>query len=211
MYRIRLPLSLLLVLFLMLPVHAQKRRQRNRNVGITTLIAHPAVHKELKLKDEPKTALKEAAAEARKGLQATRKLKDKARRTKNRELNQKLRGVIAKTLNEEQRQRLLQIELQWSSGSWILQRADVFKILELTKEQRQQVRELSKSMNETVQKLRSSQNDDNRQEVQRKIIAVLAKAREAALKLLTDEQKKKWKKAKGETFELPRRRRKKQE
>ena len=43
------------------------------------------------------------------------------------------------------------------------------------------------------------------------ITAVLTKTREAALKLLTDEQQKKWKKAKGETFELPRRRRKKQE
>ena len=126
-------------------------------------------------------------------------------------MNQKLRGVIAETLNEEQKQRLLQIELQWSSGAAILLRAEVSKALELTREQRRQIRELSKNMQESVLELRASQNDDNRQEVQRKIIAVLAKTREAALQLLTDEQQKKWKKAKGETFELPRRRRKKQQ
>ena len=211
MCRIRLPLSLLLVLFLMLPVHAQKRRQRNRNVGITTLIAHPAVHKELKLKDEQRTALKEAAAEARKGVQATRKLKDKARRTKNREVNQKLRGVIAKTLNEEQKQRMLQIELQWSSGAWILRRAEVSKALELTREQRREIRELAKKSQQTTRKLRATRNDGNRAEVQRKIAAALFYTRESALKLLTEEQKKNWKKVLGEPFELPRRRRKKQE
>ncbi|MFQ5733991.1 MAG: hypothetical protein ACE5KM_18795 [Planctomycetaceae bacterium] len=211
MNRITLPLSLLLILPLTLSVQAQKRRRRNRNVGITTLIAHPAVHRELKLKDEQKTALKQAAAEARKGFQASQKLKDQARRTRNREVNQKLRGVIAKTLNEEQRQRLLQIELQWSSGSWIINRADVAKALELTRDQRRQIRDLSKNMQESIQKLRASRNDDNRRDVQRKINAVLANAREAAIKLLTDEQRKKWKKARGETFELPRRRRKNRE
>ena len=211
MNRITLSLSLLLVLFLVLPVQAQKRRQRNRNVGIVTLIAHPAVHEELKLKDDQKTALKEASAEARKGFQATRKMKDAARRTKNREVNQNLRGVIAKTLNAKQKQRLLQIELQWSSGSWIINRTEVSKTLELTREQRRQIRELNKKLQKTPQELRASRNDDNRRGIQEKIITVLAKTREAALKLLTDEQQKKWKKAKGETFELPRRRRKKQQ
>ena len=211
MNRITLSPSLLLVVFLMLPVQAQKRPQRNRNVGIATLAAHPAVHKELKLKDKQAIALKEAVAEARKGFRESQKLKGDARRTKSRDVNQKLRGVIAKTLNEEQKKRLLQIELQWSSGSWIINRKEVSVALELTREQRRQIRDVSKTMQESVQKLRASQNDDNRQEVQRKMIAVLAKAREAALKLLTDEQKTNWKKAKGETFELPRRRRKKQQ
>ena len=98
MNRIVLPLSLLLVLSLTLSVEAQKRRQRNRNVGITTLAAHPAVHKELKLKDKQVIALKEAVAEARKGFRESQKLKGDARRMKGREVNQKLRGVIAKHL-----------------------------------------------------------------------------------------------------------------
>ena len=209
MNRITLPLSLLLVVFLLLPVQAQKRRQRNRNVGITTLAAHPAVHRELKLKDKQTIALKEAVAEARKGFRESQKLKGDARRTKSREVNQKLRGVIAKTLNEEQNKRLLQIELQWSSGSWILLRVEVSKTLELTREQRRQIRELNKKLQKTLQELRASRNDDNRRGIQERITAVLGKTREAALQLLTDEQQKKWKKAKGETFELPRRRRKK--
>ncbi len=73
MNRITLPLSLLLVFPLMLPVQAQKNgRQRNRNVGIAALVSHSAVHKELKLKDEQATALKQAAEESRKGWQSLR-------------------------------------------------------------------------------------------------------------------------------------------
>ncbi len=213
MNRITLPLSLLLVISLMLPVQAQKNgRQRNRNVGIAALVSHPAVHKELKLKDEQVTALKQAAEESRESAQATRQLKDDdARRRKNNEANQKLRGTIAKTLNAEQRTRLLQIELQWRSGAWILRRPQVSKMLELTKGQRQEILELARKSQKTTQKLRATQNDDNRQEVQRKIAAALFDTRESALKLLTEEQQKKWKKAKGEQFELPNRRRKKQE
>ena len=212
MNRITLPLSLLLIFPLMLPVQAQERRQRSRNVGIAALVSHPAVHKELKLKDEQTTTLKQAAEEARKGFQAARQLKDdEARRTKNNEVNQKLRGVIAKTLNAEQRTRLLQIELQWSTGAWILRRTEVSKTLELTQDQRREILELAQKSQKTTKALRTSQNDDNRQEIQKKITAILAETREAALKLLTEEQQKKWKKALGEPFDLPRRRRTQQE
>ena len=204
MNRITLPLSLLLVLFLLLPTQAQKRRQRNRIVGIVTLIVHPAVHKELKLKDEQKDALKQATAEARKGFQASQKLKEEERRARNREVNQKLRGVIANTLNAEQKQRLLQIELQYS-GPWILRRAEVSKTLKLTKDQRREILELAKNSQQKTQKLRASQNNDNRREIQQKISTVLADARDAAIKLLTEEQQKEWKKTIGEKFELPRR------
>jgi len=208
MNRITLPLSLLIIFPLMLPVQAQERRQRSRNVGIAALVSHPAVSKELKLKDEQTAALKQAAEEARKGFQAARQLKDDAaRRTKNNEANQKLRGVIAKTLNAEQQTRLLQIELQWSTGAWILRRAEVSKTLELTQDQRREIRDLAQKSQQTTKALRSSQNDDNRQEIQKKITAILAETREAALKLLTEEQQKKWKKAMGEPFELPRPRR----
>ena len=211
MKRITLPLSLLLTFLLTLPAQAQERRQRSRNVGIATLVSHPAVSKELKLKDEQTAALAQAAEEARKGFQAARQLKDDAaRRTKNNEANQKLRGVIAKTLNAEQRTRLLQIELQWSAGAWILRRMEVSKMLELTKDQRQELLELAQQSQKTTKQLRATQNDDNRQDVQRQIAATLIHTRESALKLLTAEQQKKWKKANGEPFELPSRRRKKQ-
>jgi hypothetical protein len=212
MNRITLPLSLLLIFPLMLPVQAQERRRRNRNVGIAALVSHPAVSKELKLKEQQTTALRQAAEEARKGFQAARQLKDdEARRTKNNAVNQKLRGEIAKTLNAEQRTRLLQIELQWSSGAWILRRTEVSKMLELTNDQRREIRDLAQKSRKTTKVLRSSQNDDNRREIQQKITAILAETREAALKLLTEEQQKKWKKAMGEPFELPRPRRTQQE
>jgi hypothetical protein len=212
MNRITWPLLLLLIFSMTLPVQAQEHRQRNRNVGIVTLASHPAVHSELKLEDEQASALKQAAEEARNGFQAARQLKDdEARRAKSNETNQKLRGVIAKTLNADQRARFLQIELQWSSGAWILLRAEVSQSLELTNDQRREIRDLAKKSGQTADELRSTVNADNRQEVQRKIAATLAETREAALKLLTEKQKNKWKEQMGKPFEIPRRSGKKQE
>ena len=213
MNRITLPVSLLLVFPLALSAQAQENsRQRSRNIGIVGLVVHPAVQKELKLKDELAATLKQAAEEARKGSKAATQLKDDAaRRKKNNETTQKLRRAVAKTLNAEQKTRLLQIELQWSTGAWILRRPEVSKMLELTNDQRQELLELAQKSQKTSQGLRSSQNDDNRQEIQQKITAALAETREAALKLLTEDQKKKWDKATGEPFKLPSRRTKKQE
>jgi TRAP-type C4-dicarboxylate transport system substrate-binding protein len=88
---------------------------------------------------------------------------------------------------------------------------EVSKSLELTKDQRREIRDLAQKSQKTTKALRSSQNDDNRQEIQQKITAILAETREAALKLLTEEQQKKWKKLMGEPFELPRPRRTQQE
>ena len=205
-------LTLSIIAVMCVSAEAQKKgRKRNRNVGITTLAGHAAVHKELKLSDKQVVAIAEAVAVARKGFQASRKLKGEERRKKGRDVNRKLRATIAETLNDDQRKRFLQIEIQWSSGSWIVGRQEVAKMLELTREQRVNIRKISQDMQQSVQKLRASTTDDNRQEIQRKVNTVLAKAREAALKVLSDEQRAKWKKVRGETFELPRRNRKKKQ
>ena len=84
MSRMTLSLSILLVFSLILPVRAQNTRQRSRNMGIVGLVAHPTVHKELKLNDDQVTTLKQAVEESRKGTQAARQLKDdEALRKKN--------------------------------------------------------------------------------------------------------------------------------
>lgn len=210
MNRITLSLSLLLVLPVALPAQAQKKQSGFRNLGITGLAAHRAVHKELKLSDEQAAALKQAAAEARKGFQESQKLKGQARREKSQPVSAKLRAAINKTLNPEQKKRFLQLEIQYS-GSWIFQRKDVGTALELTKEQRREVRKIAKEARETADKLRETITDENRREVQQKITSSAGKARAAAIKLLTDDQQKKWKQVTGKPFELPRRGRKKKQ
>ena len=202
MHGVRFSLPLLLVLLFLQPAEAQKGRTRSRNLGISTLAGNSRVHKELKLSDEQKAALKKAAAETRTAVKAAQGLEEQQRGKKNREATRKLRAVISGTCSEKQQKRLFQIEIQYTSGSWMLMRQELSGVLKLTKDQRRQIREVSRTSQGKVKKLRKTRNDDNRQEVQLKINALLGQARKDAVKLLTEEQQKSWKAASGEVFEL---------
>ena len=202
MYAVRFSLPLPLVLLCLQPAEAQKGRTRSRNVGIGTLSGNRLVHQELKLSDEQKAALKKAATETRAAIKAAQGLEEQERSRKNREATQKLRAAIASTCNDKQQKRLFQIEIQYTSGSWMLMRKELSDVLKLTKEQRQKIRDVSRAMQGEVRKLRESRNDENRRDVQSKINALLTRARKDAVKLLTEEQQKNWKAASGEAFEL---------
>ena len=199
---IRFSLSLFLFLLLLQPVDAQKPRVRSRNLGITTLILNPRVHQELKLSDEQKASLKEVGSETRKAVKAAQALEGQERKQKTRQATQNLRAAILKTCSNQQQKRLFQIEIQYTSGSWMLLRKELSSALKLTKDQQRQIREASRTSQQKVVKLRETRNDDNRQEVQRKINALLGQARKDAVKLLTEEQQKSWKAAHGEAFEV---------
>lgn len=199
---IRFSLSLFLFLLLLQPVDAQKPRVRSRNLGITTLVLNPLVHQELKLSDEQKASLKKVGSETRKAFTAAQALEDQERKQKTRQATKNLRATILKTCSDKQQKRLFQIEIQYTSGSWMLLRQELSGVLKLTKDQQRQIREASRTSQQKVVKLRETRNDDNRQEVQRKINAVLGQARQDAVKLLTEEQQKSWKAAHGEAFEV---------
>ncbi len=202
MHRVRFSLSLLLVLLVLQPAEAQKGRARSRNVGIGTLAGNPRVHQELKLGDEQKATLRKVATETRTVVKAAQGLEEQERARKNREATQKLRAAISATCSDKQQKRLLQIEIQYTSGSWMLMRSELSGILKLTKQQRRQIREVSKTLQGKVRKLRESRNDDNLRDVRLKINAQLAQARKDAVKLLTEEQRTSWKAASGVAFEL---------
>ncbi|MFP6701744.1 MAG: hypothetical protein VB861_08360, partial [Planctomycetaceae bacterium] len=203
MNRLRISLSFLLFLLLLQPVNAQKQpRVRSRNLGITTLVLNPLVHQELKLSDEQKAALKKVGSETKKAVTAAQALDDQERNQKTRQATKNLRAAIQKTCSDQQHKRLFQIEIQYTSGSWMLLRQELSGALKLTKDQQRQIREVSRTSQQKVVKLRETRNDDNRQEVQRKINAVLGQARQDAVKLLTEEQQKSWKAAHGEAFEV---------
>lgn len=188
---------------------AQEKKLRARSIGIARLIRHRKVLKELKLTDEQRKKLEDASAVARKATHAAAELKGEARRKKARAATKALRETIAATLDEKQSKRLLQIELQYSTSSWIVARKDVAELLDLSREQKKKIRELSRKTAEEVRKLRESQNDGNKQQTQRDVAKKLAAAHKAALAELSEEQMKKWKAAMGESFQLPRGKRKK--
>ena len=200
MNAIRFSLSLFLLLLLLQPVDAQTPRVRSRNLGITTLVLNPRVHQELKLSDEQKASLKKVGSETRKAFTAAQALEEQERRQKTRQATQNLRATILKTCSDQQQKRLFQIEIQYTSGSWMLLRKELSSVLKLTKDQQRQIREASKTSRQKMVKLRETRNDDNRREVHRKMNAVLDQARKDAVKLLTEKQQKSWKAAHGEAF-----------
>ena len=199
----RFPLSLFLVLLLLQSVQAQQARQRSKNLGFAALTGNSAVHKELNLSPEQEATLQKASADARQAIQTAQSLEDKTRLQKNRQANQKLREVISKTCNQEQQQRLFQIEIQWSTGSWMLLRPELTSTLNLSPEQIRQIRGLSQKSQEKVRQLRKSRNDQTRQEIQGKINALLSETRTTAVQLLDSAQQLDWKMAQGKAFELP--------
>jgi len=200
----RFALALLFLgLLLLQSVQGQQARQRSKNLGFAALTGNSALHKELNLSSEQQATLQKASTDARQAIQAAQNLEDKARLQKNRQANQNLREVISKTCNQEQQQRLFQIEIQWSTGSWMLLRSELASTLNLSPEQIRQIRSLSQKSQEKVRQLRKSRNDQNRQEVQDKINSLLAETRTNALQLLDCAQQLAWKMAQGKTFELP--------
>ena len=205
-------LALPLVACLCLPaVAAQKTKKKRprRTAGFAALVRNKAVQKELKVTEDQQKKLQDAAASAQKGNKSLSGLKGDERRKKSREVNKKLRETVAGILEEKQQQRLLQIEIQYSSGSWIIHRKGVAEQLELTREQKKQMREISNKMAAASRKLRAGQDDTNKQETQRNIRKNADNARTSALALLTKEQLAKWKTVQGEPFKLPRGKRKK--
>lgn len=184
-----------------------------RTVPFARLIRHKAVLKELEATEEQTKKLHDISVKAQKATRAATKLKGEERRKAARDANRELRSAVAETLKESQQKRLLQIELQYSSGSWIVARKEVAELIDLSRDQRKKIRQISNKMSADVRKLREAQDDTNKQETLRKVAARLAAGQQAALAELSPEQRKKWKAAQGEAFKLPRgkRRKKKQQ
>lgn len=203
---IRWLLCLYVVMFSGIPLAAEAASQQkpSRNRGIVVLADSPAVHKELKLIEKQVATVTTAVSAARQQLQQARQLADTTqRRQKQSDATKVLRTTLAAALNEEQRKRLFQIEIQWTSGAWMLLRTELRSVLELSKETRASIRDLAITSRDAAARLRAQQKPDNKQETQQKIRRLLAEARVASVKLLSAAQKQKWEAAQGAAFQLP--------
>ena len=178
--------------------------KHKRTVPFARLIRHKAVLKELEATEEQTKKLQDIAAKAQKAVRAATKLKGDERRKAARDANREMRSAVAETLKENQQKRLLQIELQYTSGSWIVARKKVAELIDLSRDQKKKIRQISTKMSADVRKLREAQDDTNKQETQRKVAARLAAGQKAALAELSPEQLQKWKVAQGKAFKLPR-------
>tara|TARA_B100001123_G_scaffold257100_1_gene286633 strand:+ start:4841 stop:5473 length:633 start_codon:yes stop_codon:yes gene_type:complete len=198
----RLPIVLLFAI----PVTAQGADQQkpNRNRGIVVLADSPAVHKELKLTERQVADVNKAVTEARQQIQKARQLSSASqRREKQSDATRALRDVLARSLDEAQHKRLFQIEIQWTSGAWMLLRQELRPVLELSKETRAAIRDLAFKSRDDTERLRAQLQPERRKETQQEIRKLLGESRAAALKLLSPSQKQKWEAAKGAEFKLP--------
>ena len=194
------------VFLLVIPAIVQGAAQQtpSRNRGIVVLADSPEVHQELKLVEQQVASVTRAVATARAQLQQARQVTDTSqRRQKQSDATKALRNQLATALKQEQRERLFQIEIQWTSGAWMLLRQELRPVLELSKETRASIRELAIKSRDGAAQLRAQQKPDNKKETQQKIRKLLAEARIASVKLLTPAQKQKWEAAKGTEFNLP--------
>ena len=199
-------LRLPIVFLFAIPVTVQGTDQQkpDRNRGIVVLADSPAVHKELKLIERQVADVNNAVTEARQQLQKARQLSSASqRREQQSAATRALRNVLARTLNEEQNKRLFQIEIQWTSGAWMLLRQELRPVLDLSKETRAAIRDLAFKSRDDTELLRAQQKPESRKETQQKVRKLLGESRAAAIKLLNPAQKQKWEAAKGEEFKLP--------
>lgn len=168
------------------------------NLGLHVLIAVQAVQEELKLTDEQKKAIEEIATEARQALRGVNRLEPAERQKKQQEVRKSVEEKLAKALKENQIKRLNEIDLQ-QRGILAVAAKKIADALELSADQRKEIREVQQELTKQAAKLR----EDNRgQELQEKIGKLRLEASAKIAKILTEEQKKAWQKMVGKAFDL---------
>ncbi len=168
-------------------------RLMGRNVGMMLLMRED-VQKELNLSQTQKAKLEQLRQEMQQAMQELRNLPPEQRRERMQALRQKYDP--ATILNETQRKRLRELELQWQ-GPFALTDPELAKQVGLNEEQQAKIRGI---IQEAFQSVRGQpgQPGERMQEFQ--------KAREQAekkiLEVLTPAQREKWQQMLGKPFEF---------
>lgn len=171
-------------------------RMMGQNLGMM-LLQRPDVQKELNLSQSQKAKLEQMQQEMRQAMQDMFNLSPEERREQMQALRQKYDPTSI--LNEAQRKRLRELELQWQ-GPMALTNPEIAQQLGLTQEQQAKIRGI---MQETFQAMRPQPGQPGQfggrmEEMQ--------KAREQAekkiLEVLTPAQHEKWQQMLGKPFEF---------
>ena len=188
-----------------------------RGSSLTGLLSSQQIQKELKLTEEQvgKAAeiSKKIRADTQKESEAARAITDRAKqRAKRDEISEKREQMARKALRDvlerEQIMRLYQIRIQLRGAVYGLSNEFVARILKLSDEQKKKVADIDKGAQEKRSKLSAGSRGASQEERRKRyteIRTIGQKADEAALAVLTAEQKEGYKKIQGEKFELQRR------
>src|SRR5262249_4030442 len=156
-----------------------------------------SVQENLKLSDDQVKQLKEFGEKMQKEFAGLRDLSEDERRAKFQELRKEGDKQVAKILDKKQAKRLKQISLQLQ-GTMAYSNPEVAKALDLSDDQKKQIADIQKETREEMGKI--FQGEGTREEKGKKMNELRKSAREKTEKVLTDDQKKKWKEMVGEKF-----------
>ena len=186
-------------------------RQITETLGPPFLIFRDEVQEELKLSDGQKQKLQKRLQDTvQDARQFFQKLGDKNPEERQRELHayveksqDNLTAFLQGLLQEEQFSRLRQVMLQRDRMFALLGNAEVAKELEIADKQRQQFGEVAQEMQQKFEPLmKEAQSGGNPQEIGPKIMKIRQEQVDRIEALLSDAQKKQWKKMLGKPLDL---------
>jgi hypothetical protein len=195
-------LALVLAVAAVRPAPAQERPRPGAGQAgrspVLMLANQKSVQEELKLSDEQvKKVAKITEAMKEKAADLT-ETDPKERMKKAMELFQEAEKGVFALLTPAQAKRLRQIALQQQHLARAVENPEVAKELRLSEEQTKQLRAIRESTAKEMSKL--SEDAKSRDELREKTAALTKATEEKLLKVLTEEQKTKWKELLGEPF-----------
>jgi len=184
-------------------VPEEVRKQIRHKLDSSFVVFRDKVQEELKLTTEQKEKLEVVLPDAMQFLQRIKALnpqqQDQELRAYRPKAHEKLAAVLLATLNDGQRARLRQIELQRDQ----LFGADIWKELQVTEEQRNQFMTLIQETQKKIKTLMDElQKNGNIAEIQPRVLKSRADLEGQMEALLTDAQKKQWKEMLGKPMAL---------
>jgi hypothetical protein len=167
--------------------------------GPAMLVGQESVKKELKVTDEQAKKLEEFAAQMREKRQGLRDMEPEERRAKMAELNKESEKALGEILNADQNKRLKQISYQ-VGGVGTFNNPDVVTALKITDDQKAEFQKIGQETFAQIRELMQGAGGPPDEDTMKKMRALQTEASEKAVKLLTEEQSKKWKEMIGEQF-----------
>jgi Spy/CpxP family protein refolding chaperone len=162
------------------------------------LLGQESVQKELGLSDEQKQQVEELSKKTREQRQGLMDLDPQERSAKMRELREQNDKEVSKILKPEQHKRLHQITLQVQGLASALGNPKVAEEMQIKDDQKPQIKEIQDYVREQTRDL--FQPGGNPDDARKKMEELRKTSNERVEKVLTAEQKAKWKELAGEPF-----------
>ncbi len=199
MYRIsRIVIVAALVAIMVSPALAQRRRPRGGGMmSGAMLLGQKSVQEDLKLSEDQVKQLKEFREKMQKEFAGLRELSREEAAKKMQELRKEGEAAIAKIIDKKQAKRLKQISLQLG-GPDTFNNPEVAKALDFTDDQKKEIKTIQEDMGKEAREI--FQGEGNFQEKFKKVAEFRKTAKAKIVKLLTDDQKTKWKDLVGAEF-----------